>query len=885
MENKTRKQMKTPVRILLLVVLALAVAASGFGIYFAVSGGFGGPAEPPVDLVQAEADFRAQMADSSVQEVTLPVDLVLTSPVEVVGNKVITGEGSLTAAQGLEGKYLFTVPDGVSLALNGDIQIDAAGISGGVYVAVKGSFTLDGNAVVANAAEGTANIMAEGNVQMKGGTLSGGWNNVVLNKGAELTWSAGTNSASIRSGIVVAEGAKLSMTAKAATLTGSGLHGIELMGSAVIEDGSMNQSYDTMIRVAESGTLEYKGGTLSEAGYHGIDNAGTLNVTGGIINKSFNSGVVNTGKLTVTGGTIMNSANKGIMNKLNGHATIGGDVLLSTNRFAVSNEDNAYMELSDADLMASTTTNVYAYGGEVYIHDIELGASASNNVRVVAATVTMKNVIVAGNTASGSSTTHGILLEGGKVNATDVTVRGTKGNGIRNKGGEFIGQNITVQNSGNHAVSNRNQDVTNRVGVVTIDNLIVESTRYNNLLVEGGITTITNSVLNQSGTNNIKISDGDLIMTNVKVMGNVEGAATNVHGIYMTGGKLQASDLYVEHTAGAAFRVNGENAVVDVKNVTTAQMGMYSVSVSVGQMRFENAVFGPSKSNNLRLDAGSMELVNVDIQGHYQDSADNVHGLYINGGVVNAKDLDITNPTGAGLRNNGGELNVDGVTISGVGTHNLYLTSEGKTVLTNAVLGKAKSNSIVLGNGVLNMKDVTVQGNVEGAAQNVHGVLSTGGKLIGENISFTGTAGSALRNKGAEVVLTNITVDRFYGYNAISNALNDDGVAYGNVTVTSLTVTNGMAGTKNLVVLANSCAGSMTITDAKIDAIAGEAVPQSNVNVNGGTVVLKNVEFGKTFSNNIRIDSGELTLEQVNVAGHVEGSASNVHGIYTPAAS
>ena len=106
MENKTHKKMKTPVSILLLVVLALAVAASGFGIYFAVSDGFG-PAEPPVDLVKAEADFRAQMADSSVQEVTLPVDLVLTSPVEVSGNKVITGEGSLTAAKEMKGNYLY----------------------------------------------------------------------------------------------------------------------------------------------------------------------------------------------------------------------------------------------------------------------------------------------------------------------------------------------------------------------------------------------------------------------------------------------------------------------------------------------------------------------------------------------------------------------------------------------------------------------------------------------------------------------------------------------------------------------------------------------------------------------------------------------------------
>lgn len=881
MENKTHKKMKTPVRILLLVVLALAVAASGFGIYFAVSDGFG-PAEPPVDLVKAEADFRAQMADSSVQEVTLPVDLVLTSPVEVSGNKVITGEGSLTAAKEMKGNYLITVSDGINLTLKGDIKFDAAGISGGVYVAVKGNLTLEGNATVANAAEGTANVKAEGKVQMAGGNLVGGYNNVVLTKGAELTWSAGTNSGSIRSGILVPEGAKLSITGKDATLTGSGLYGIELMGAAVIENGTMSASYDTMIKVAPTGTLEYKGGTMTEAGYHGIENAGTVTVTGGFINKSYNSGIVNTGTLTVTGGTIMNSANKGIMNKLNGKATVGGDAMLSTNQFAISNEDNAYLELSSASVMASVGTNVYAYGGQVYIHDIELSASGSNNVRVVAATVTMKNVTVAGNTASGSSTTHGILLEGGKVDATDVTIHGTKGNGIRNKGGEFIGKNITVQNSANHAVSNRNQDVTDRLGIVTIDNLVVESIRYNNILVEGGITTLTNSVLNQAGTNNIKISDGTVNLTNVQVLGNVDDAADNVHGIYMTGGELNATNIHVENTRGAAFRVNGEAVKVNVNGVTTDKMGMYGVSVSVGDVRFENATFGPSKSNNLRLDKGSMVLANTKILGHYADSASNVHAVYITGGVVNAKNLDIQNPTGAGLRNNGGQLTVDNVTISGVGTHNLYLSSEGNTTITNAVLGKAPTNSISIANGLLTMKDVKIEGHVAGGAQNIHGILADGGTINAENLTVTGTTGSAIRNKGANVTVTGLVVDNFGGYNAISNAFNDNGVDYGNVTVTDLTVSNGVADTKNLVVLDNNCPGTMQITDAKINALSGDQAPQSNVNVHAGTMVLSNVEFGKTFSNSIRIDGGELDMSKVTVAGHVEGSANNVHGVYVP---
>ena len=74
----------------------------------------------------------------------------------------------------------------------------------------------------------------------------------------------------------------------------------------------------------------------------------------------------------------------------------------------------------------------------------------------------------------------------------------------------------------------------------------------------------------------------------------------------------------------------------------------------------------------------------------------------------------------------------------------------------------------------------------------------------------------------------------------------------------------------------------MTIVDAKLELDADDTVPKSNVNVLDGNVTLRNVTFGKTHSNNIRVDGGLLNLENIVIPGHVEGSPENVHGLYTP---
>lgn len=875
----------------------------------------------------AEKSFRKQMADASVTEVVISDPLVLASPVEVAGNKVISGEASITAiAKNMEGDYMFVVPSGNSLTVKGSVTIDAAGVMGGVHIQKDATWTLEENATVKNASAKAANALVEGKLLLNGGTLadanghniynknetviSGGtitgsgeqfagvynegkltqddgsicaaYYNVVSVDGSSYTFNKGSVADSVNNAIVIEKGASLKITSKDASVTGAGYRGIYLSGEAVIDQVSMKNSYDTLIKVTKTGKLTVNDGTLSDAGYHGIDNAGTLLVNGGTIYNSYSCGIVNTGSLEMTGGSVMNNPNKGILNKLNGVAKVTGEnVYLAGNMFAIGNEDEAYFELTAATFSGSTNANIYAYGGEMYIHDIKLAKSASNNVRVVAAKVTMENVEILGNATTGSSTMHGLLLEGGSVEAKDLTIIGTTGNGIRNKGGKFVGTNVALRSIGNHGVTNTNQDFTGREGVVIIDGLTVETVRYNNILSEKGTMTLTNAVLTKSGTNNIKVSGGTLNLVNVDVQGNIAEAADNVHGIYTTGGTINGTAVRISNTRGAALRVDGDEALVSIKGFTAEALNHASVSLTKGTVSITDGVVGKTDSNNIRIDGGALTLKNVTVNGHVEGSANNIHGVYATGGKLVAEDLTVAASSGAGIRSSGGNVQITGLKVDNVGTHTLYITNDKSVVtVTNAALGVAPSNNVVVTAGALTLTDSEILGQVEGAATNVHGILTGGGKVNLEAVTITGTSGSGIRNKGAILNGTDVVIENFGGYNALSNAASDSGLC-GELNIDGLTVSGSLNENSDLVILSSQCDGKVNISNAKFTPNSETVKAFANVVVDAGTVVLDNIQMEVVTSNSVRVNGGNVTLTNSTIPGHVEGSANNVNAFYT----
>lgn len=877
----------------------------------------------------AESSFRKQMADAGVTEIEVKKDMVLEAPLEVNGTKVLYGEGSITAVGDAWAgdEYMIVVPSGAQLTVKGSVSIDANGVAGGIHAAKGAAWTIEETACVSNASAKAANTLVEGVFRMNGGTVSGAKGHNVYNKGevtvtageivgsgnkyagiysegtltqdggtirgaynnvavqaGSFTFNGGNNQDSVRDGIFVAEGAKLSVTAKAATITGSGVRGIYLCGEATIDKITLEKSGDTLLKVGKNGVLNLKGGTLADAGYHGVENAGKMVMTGGTIRNSYNCGIVNTGTLELTGGSLLdNVKNKGVLNKHDGKATIASSaVMFSGNRFAIGNEDQAVLDLSKAEFLLTTTTNVYAYGGTVNIHDISLGAAGSNNVRIYRAEVTMTNVQVLGNSSSGSASTHGILLEGGVLKATDLTVKNVTGYGIRNKGGHVTIENLLISKSIKAGgISNMLQDHTGAPGIMDIKNLTVENIRYNNVVVEGGTLTITNGKLSASGTNNVKVTDGTLKLNKVDVLGNQADVAGTNHAVYCTGGTIEAEDVKITGGKITGLRVNGETAVIKGKNVKIENNSKYAIDLTVGQISFDklstkgnhynitnnggniklsNSTLGATLSNNVRIYKGTIDLQNVTVAGHTKDHTTNVHALFVSGGDLTGKNVTVQNVANVGLRVSAGTVNLQGLTVNDAGTDGVWI-SDGKATLRNLVVKKAGGAGVsATGTGDITVVDSNIINTVSHGAKSENEAKLN---LKNTSVAIATTAGRhAVLAQGGDVHLEDVKIT--------GNTVNLTGFGI-RINRDTSHVTGKNVHIENVDTGVNASAGTSDIFGVTTENIISHSAYASGTS----KIVISDSQFGVSGTNNAKAEKGGvLTLNNVVV----EGTAKN-HGI------
>jgi len=873
----------------------------------------------------AESSFRKKMADASVTKIAVKKDLVLEAPVEVKGTKVLYGKGSITAVgdDWAGDEYMIVVPSDAQLTVKGSVSINADGIAGGIRAAQGAVWSIEESACVKNASAKAANTLVEGVFQMNGGTLSGAMGHNVHNKG-EVTVSAGeivgsgskyagiynegtltqnggtvkeaynnvtvlsgnfllnggNNQNSIRDGIFVAEGAKLSVTAKEVTVTGSGARGIYLCGEAVIDNITLEKSTDSLVKIGRTGFLKLNDGTLADAGYHSIENAGKLVMTGGSVRNSYNCGIVNSGQLEITGGSFLdNVKNKAVLNKHDGNAVISGDaVMFSGNRFAIGNEDTATLDLSGAEILLTTGTNIYAYDGTVNIHDIALGATGSNNVRIYKAEVTMNNVEILGNSKTGSSTTHGILLEGGALKATDVTIKSTTGYGIRNKGGEVVAENLLISKSLKAGgINNTLQDHTGKPGVMTVNNLTVEEIRYNNIVVDGGTLTVNHGELKASGTNNTKITGGTLQLKDVTIHGNRPDVDGTNHAVYSTGGTLVAENVKITGAKVTGLRVNGETAVIRGSNVTISNSPKYGIDLTVGQInisgltmtgnhynitnngghiQLSNSNLGATVSNNVRMSKGTIDLRNVVIKGHTSDHPNSVHALFLDNGKLTGKQITVQNVATAGLRVKGGTASIQGFTVEDAGGDGVWIDG-GKATITDLVVKKAG----VSGVAATKTADITVTG---GSIQNTvsHGAKSEGeAKLKLENISVaiaTTNGRHAVLAQGGDVELNDVTITGLAdNTNGFGLRINRD---TSHVSGKGLHISNVNTGI-------SATAGSADISGVTTQNITAHSVYASTA----AKLVISDSELGKTGTNNVKAENkGQITLNNTVIQGTVK---------------
>ena len=898
-------------------------------------------------------ELTRKLKNKSDKVIEVSEDIVLTKAIEIVGNKEIVGSGSITVSVAdMEEGYVISLSDGAKLTIGGSVKFDLSGLAGGIHVKEGTELILQDEAVVTGASVKAANVLVEGTFTMNGGflkyakghnlinkgnttiaggelkgsgskyaivynegtlvqndgTIVGGYHNVVGASGSSFEWNKGEITTSLQNAIVIEEGASIHVTSADAKLTGVYAKGLVVNGEGVIDGATMKDSMDSMVAVGINGKLTLNGGKITEAGVHGVDNAGTLLMTDGVVFGNAHSGICNTGTLDITGGDIMNNGSKGVLNKA-GVATItSADVMITGNEEGVSNEIGAYFELSAADIIQNTDCNVYAYGGEMYIHDITLSSSKAASISVTAADIILENVDIQGTT--GGSGAHGIYMTGGHVVAKKVNFNAINGSGLRLDGeaAVFEGKNITFDNIQRNVFY-----VT--AGKADVDGFTTKDVQNYNVYATGGELTLANATLCKTYQNNVRTkNDTVLNLKNVVILGNTEEVAGTVYGLIIDDGTVTAKNLTIKDTYAAAIRlkggefsadkvtitnagkhgINAAGGVAEIKNLKTS--GVTGCNVYMTQntkLTLTDAELGKCTDNSIKeygKEDAVLNLTNVTILGHTEDALESVYGLIVDNGTVTAKNLKIQDVVAAGLRVRGGSLTADDVIISDTGLHginvksgttkitnltttnvtgcNIYMTGDANLAVTNAVLGKCTDNSIKeygKEKAVLNLTDVTILGHTEDALASVHGLIIDDGTVTAKNVKIQDVVSAGLRVRGGSFTAEDVVVS--------NPGLNGMYMNGGTADITGLTVSTA----RNYGVYMTG--GTSSITDLKISDVSKCNIYMTKAS----NLTVTNAELGKCKSHSISIPEGAtkelaLNLTDVVVLGHT-GTGTYINGL------
>ncbi len=653
------------------------------------------------------ATLRKQLGDESVTEVSLTGTVKIGGPIAVYGKKTITGDGQLMMDDAYQqddenGEYLLILEKDAEVSVGGDVVLDGNSVVGCIQVKKDANLTVCDNAILRNSTMETANVWAEGDLTIKGGDLTSatGYN----------VWSAGR------------------MTLSGGTITGSGTEyaGIYVSGKMTQTGGTIREA-GTNVYVAKGGSFVYKNGSNSYAIGDGI-----------LVEKNAEL------KLTTAEAKVRESGHNGIT--LEGYGIIDDALLYMSGNQQIDIGKEGYLEIKGGDL---------AYG---------LGNGIRNR----------GTVIMTGGAIYGT-TIHGVVNSGTmEIKAGEIRDNGR--NGIQNKNGgdiKVIGKDIALYNNAYGITNEENADC-------ELAYAQVYNHSANNIRDFGDIY-IHDITLKDSYGNCINVAYGGTVKVKNAV---IDGTSKN-HGIYNTG-----------------------DSVVELESVTIKNTSSRGIQNKDGKIIGKNVIIENTGGAGL--------------------------GLVVN--EANEKS---------------GSVDIDGLTIRSGAGNNIYLEGKnpGTAVIKNATLHAAKGNNIKVQAGSLSLIDSKVLGNVQNVPNNIHGILSEGGKINLTGVTISKTAGKGIQNKGGIVTAENLTLEDL-GTDGIGNKINDNNVTKGSVTVEGLTVKNPKRYT-----LINECAGTMNITN--------------------GTL-------GDTEANNVVLKSGTMNLTNVIIEGahRPAGSDAGCHGIY-----
>jgi len=819
--------MKKKIIVGLLVLVLLIAGSIGVGLVSQKTG----------SQAKSDKELRKQLADTSVVEVSVTGEINVTSPLEVNGEKVITGNGTLLTT----GKFGETEIEAMLLLANesnvtikDSVTIDATGIECGVYVNENAELTLEGEAVLTNATK--ANIYSLGTLTQKGASLENGYDNVYLAKGANFLWEKGNNYYSVKHGIHVEEGATLKTISDDALMREAGAQGIYLQGEAVIDDILLVKSVGIQIDVTKTGVLTINGGQIVYGNSHGVSNQGKLTMNGGSINNSGYCGLINSGETEMKAGTILNNTGIGIVNKTGGRLiVVNKEANISSNSSGVCNEEKAYCELAYASIVANKANNLTNFG-DAYVHDIELKNSGSNCINSAFKALTvLKNVVI-----DGTASNNGILCSSGSlVEMENVAINNVAKRGVHCTDGTIKGSHVSFDGAGKAAISSCVNARTGG-GLIELKHVSVKNAVGNSIIMEeigAGKVVITDGVLGATQSNNLSIKAGEVVLNDVHIQGHAKGFGEGAHAVYVKAGDITMNDCKITDSKGSAIRTAG--GTVKATGLSVDRISVHNVFASGGETIIKNSTLAPSDYHHIYCKGGEVKI----------------EGSVLKQGVAST----VSVPTG------------------------------GKVTVANSSLEATTGNNINITGGQVILKNTEVLGNMPECTEATHGVYLTGGKISIENSCVSNTSGAALRNNGGYVEAVNLSVKNIKSHNIFASAgdtiIKDSTLAIsdfhhvyckgGTVTLEKCTLEEGAQST-----LSVPAGGTVTAIESNLG-----ATKANNVTVTGGTVnlnkssVLGNVEGSTEATHGIYVTKGNVNITDSAINSTSGAAIRNAGGV------
>ena len=772
----------------------------------------------PTDTVNTVADFNGnfQIGDDLIVQggtnSTVDVNVTNSSTLTVLGQVDLNGgAGIMSTTLDIDGGSALATTDGVNVGVGTELT-NAGTISGGLVSNNGGTITNEATTGIITADVTNTTGMLTNNGDMKGTiTINGG---TLENNGS----ISGTDD-------------------MMGGLTGS----VELDGSSAILTTSGTSDIDVLVTNTE-GTITAAGGTFDG----GITNFDVLNVTA----NTEASSVLNTADMSHSGVVTVNDmvtftadiTQDAATASVDVDGTLAGNLILDAGAATLNGSIDGTVELNVAG--ASLTTGFQSDGMTQSV----VGELVTNSGTIDASNTDFQGGIL--NDDGGmlnvlADITGDVTNDGEGTGVVDIASTATiTGNlstdsGLTTQAGTIMGN---VDTTGG---------VTNNTGEIQ-GTLLVDGGEFNNQLTTGSITQLTTVEGGELNANGGSFGTGGIVLTNDPSNDGILNLNTSYMVDVTAGGgtvNLAATQTLTGNFTQSGSVTNNRGNIVDADlQISGGELNNLStitgaVTVTGGQLDMD--VDGMNPPSNV---TGSVTVAGGTVNAN--------GGTFGTGAVqVNSGNLNVTAATTVNVTNDGGQVTMDAVTLTGDIDNN-----SGDATLAGTVMGNVTTDGSILDDLVASTANITGTLTVNGGS-----FTASGGQIsqqVTNNGGFLNLNGSTYLTDINNVLGTTVTT--------ANTAVDVDNLGGRLEVRTGTTLTGNVNNQSGEAIVIGTLEGDTTIVDGLVR-VTGQV--NGTVGLTGGRLNIQSGEIAELVTNNggeINAEGGEFAAGVQNTTGEFD---------------